>query len=191
MCEDEGCARSYKMGGYLRAQGLTDERTFRITIFTQAHGPLPGFASSLECPSKIFSLGPPPLILKNCVGCHRRYYHNYIVHKGDSFRTYYPGYSLSLIQINEHVYVERAVCESFATMMSTAWYALSACPFRRNSVVIPGFLQPIAPGTTPFPQNVRPTSRLIGLTWNLTSTTCGTHSFYTLCLTDTKNAGKP
>ena len=44
------------------------------------------------------------------------------MHKDDSFRTYYPGYTLSLIQINEHVYIERVVCESFATMMSTAWY---------------------------------------------------------------------
>jgi hypothetical protein len=59
------------------------------------------------------------------IDCHRRYYHNYIVHKGDSFRTYYPGQTLPLIQINEHVYIERIVCESFATMMSTAWYVFS------------------------------------------------------------------
>lgn len=40
---------------------------------------------------------------------------------GESFRTYYPGSTVQLIQINEHIYVERAVCETFATMMSNAW----------------------------------------------------------------------
>ena len=53
--------------------------------------------------------------------CKRRYYHNYIVHSGEALRTYYPGSTIQLIQISEHIYMERAVCENFATMMSTAW----------------------------------------------------------------------
>jgi len=129
LCEEESCARSYKTGGYPQPRELTDEQTFRVTVFTQAYGPLPGFASSLECPSKVFPLVLPWFALTNRVDCRRRYYHNYIVHKDDSFRTYYPGYTLSLIQINEHVYIERVVCESFATMMSTAWYVFSVLSY--------------------------------------------------------------
>jgi len=59
ICEEESCARSYKTGGYLQSRELADERTFRITVFTRAYGPLPGFASSLECPSRIFPLISP------------------------------------------------------------------------------------------------------------------------------------
>jgi hypothetical protein len=55
------------------------------------------------------------------IACHKRYYHNYIVHMGESFRTYYPASTIQLIQINEHTYIERAVCENFATMMANAW----------------------------------------------------------------------
>jgi len=56
LCEEESCARSYKTGGYLQPRELIDERTFRITVFTRTYGPLPGFASSLECPSRLFLL---------------------------------------------------------------------------------------------------------------------------------------
>jgi len=59
LCEEESCAHSYKTGGYLQSRELTDERTFCITVFTQAYGPLPGFASSLECPSRLPPLVPP------------------------------------------------------------------------------------------------------------------------------------
>ena len=53
ICEEESCARGYKTStGYLQPQELGDERVYQVTVFTQAYGPLPGYAASLACPSK-------------------------------------------------------------------------------------------------------------------------------------------
>jgi hypothetical protein len=54
LCEEESCARGYKTSaGYVRPQELGDEKVYEVTVFTQAYGPLPGYAASLACPSKL------------------------------------------------------------------------------------------------------------------------------------------
>ena len=59
ICEEESCTRSYKTGGYPQPQPLANEQNFWVTVFTQMYGPLPGFTSSLECPSMVFSFRLP------------------------------------------------------------------------------------------------------------------------------------
>ena len=60
LCEEENCARGYKTSaGYLQPQELGEERVYQVTVFTQAYGPLPGYAASLACPSKFIYLVSP------------------------------------------------------------------------------------------------------------------------------------
>ena len=50
-----------------------------------------------------------------------RYYHNYYVHGGATKRTYYPGL-FRFIQCSKKVFIEKDLCERFATQMAIAWY---------------------------------------------------------------------
>lgn len=53
VCEEGNCMHSYKTSAdHRQPQELGDERVYGITVFTQAHGPLPGYAASLACPSE-------------------------------------------------------------------------------------------------------------------------------------------
>ena len=53
VCEEGSCTQGYKTSAdYRQPQELSDERVYPVTVFTQAHGPLPGYAASLACPSE-------------------------------------------------------------------------------------------------------------------------------------------
>lgn len=126
-CQEASCAHGYKTSRYyFDSQELTNERSYPVTVFTCNYGPLPGFAASLACPSMLPEVLFALVLTGLVTACHRQYYHNYVVHQDESTRTYYGGHSLQLIQINEHVYIECAPCEQFATMMATAWLVLYA-----------------------------------------------------------------
>ncbi|KAF9511609.1 hypothetical protein BS47DRAFT_1346637 [Hydnum rufescens UP504] len=66
-----------------------------------------------------------------CCNCHQRYYHNYVVHKETSTRTYYPGVP-EIIQLATHYFAESALLEFFATQMAFAWVSAENCSWVYN-----------------------------------------------------------
>lgn len=57
--------------------------------------------------------------------CNTRYYPNYYVQNArspDAVRIYYNT-PINYIQSSQHFYIASSLCELFATMMVTSWYA--------------------------------------------------------------------
>ncbi|KAJ7164484.1 hypothetical protein C8R46DRAFT_901653 [Mycena filopes] len=86
---------------------LTEPMTHKATLYTAKNGALPVYSSSLYCRQ-----------------CHRRYYHNYYVHKSSSLRTYYGGVP-NVIQVAQHFFVESTLLELFANGMVFGWLSAS------------------------------------------------------------------
>ncbi|TFK59183.1 hypothetical protein BDN72DRAFT_906089 [Pluteus cervinus] len=68
-----------------------------------------------------------------CQECHIRYYHNHYVVNGT--RVYYgPAYIPQFIQIEDHAFVEHALCELFTTQMLYAWVSSQNCAKIFNAI---------------------------------------------------------
>ncbi|KAF9518066.1 hypothetical protein BS47DRAFT_1338638 [Hydnum rufescens UP504] len=87
-------------------QQLGDHMCHKAVLFTLQEGALPIFSTS--------------------VYCHSIYYHNYVVHKETSTRTYYPGVP-EIIQLATYYFAESALLEFFATQMAFAWVSAENC----------------------------------------------------------------
>ncbi|KAF7354501.1 hypothetical protein MVEN_01139400 [Mycena venus] len=60
------------------------------------------------------------------VVCHRRYHHNYYVHKESSLRTYYGGVP-DVVQVAQHFFIESALLELFSNCMAFGWLSGTNC----------------------------------------------------------------
>ncbi|KAI0360950.1 hypothetical protein OH77DRAFT_1392352 [Trametes cingulata] len=89
---------------------LKEPLSYEAVVFTRDLGPLP---------AKVVSL--------YCRGCKSRYYHNYYVHADASTRTYYGDVLPKFIQITQHYFIAREVCEMFATLMNISWTSATNC----------------------------------------------------------------
>ncbi|KAJ7118529.1 hypothetical protein C8R43DRAFT_1137271 [Mycena crocata] len=58
--------------------------------------------------------------------CNRRYYHNYVVHKETSLRTYYGGVP-DVVQVAQHFFIESALLELFTNNMVFGWLSATNC----------------------------------------------------------------
>jgi len=63
-----------------------------------------------------------PLWLTNLQGCKTTYHPNYYIHSNALVRTYYQDNAPSVLHISQRLFVEAAVCELFAVMMTVSWY---------------------------------------------------------------------
>ncbi|KAL1937345.1 hypothetical protein VTO73DRAFT_13806 [Trametes versicolor] len=117
VCCDPGCSAkpvgrpaACSDGVEYAPRQLGEPLSHDIVVFTRDLGPLPATALSLYCRE-----------------CNSRYYHNYYVHSSASTRTYYTGAIPDFVQITQHYYVAREVCEMFATLMNVSWTSATNC----------------------------------------------------------------
>ncbi|KAH6907643.1 hypothetical protein BKA70DRAFT_1104746 [Coprinopsis sp. MPI-PUGE-AT-0042] len=90
---------------------LTEPASHRASLFTLDRGALPVYTTSLYCRA-----------------CHRRYYHNYVVHANPAVnsRTYYPGVP-DVLQVAEHFFVDVTLLELFANGKMFGWLSSLNC----------------------------------------------------------------
>ncbi|KAJ7254456.1 hypothetical protein C8J57DRAFT_1035565, partial [Mycena rebaudengoi] len=96
VCQDPSCS---KYCAHENIMTLSEPMTHKSTLHTLRNGALLVYTTSLYCR-----------------GCHRRYCHNYFVHKTSSLGTYYGGVPQN-IQVAQHFFVESPLLELFANGM--------------------------------------------------------------------------
>ncbi|KAI0072019.1 hypothetical protein K474DRAFT_462626 [Panus rudis PR-1116 ss-1] len=99
-CMDPECAGHH----FGETRELSDLRSIRVTVFTQAWGPVPSWLYSAACK-----------------GCKTRYYPTYYVHHQRSLRTHYLGAVPPFIHVTMHTLIETTLCERFRLSMTCAW----------------------------------------------------------------------
>ncbi|KAH6894811.1 hypothetical protein BKA70DRAFT_1375758 [Coprinopsis sp. MPI-PUGE-AT-0042] len=105
-CLTDGCPQSSHNPNVLT---LTEPASHRASLFTLDRGALPVYTTSLY-------------------SCHRRYYHNYVVHANPDVnsRTYYPGVP-DVLQVAEHFFVDVTLLELFANGKMFGWLSSLNC----------------------------------------------------------------
>lgn len=125
VCIGPTCAQQlFSNSTVFRDRELVEPLTFPITLFTKEFGAVPGYATSWYCRSKYhYYLASSPITFL-APECNTRYYPNYYVHTRATIRSYYREEETSFIQTSQHFYMAAELCELFATMMVTSWYAI-------------------------------------------------------------------
>lgn len=99
---------------------LTEPVTHKASLFTLSEGSLPVFTTSLYCRGTSSRYILSVRLLHASSGCHRRYYHNFDVHKQSSTRRYYEGVP-GVLQAAQHFFIESDLLEFFANGKVFGW----------------------------------------------------------------------
>ncbi|PPQ67448.1 hypothetical protein CVT26_007242 [Gymnopilus dilepis] len=126
-CRKAGC-RNQRDSDEVKT--LSEPVTHKATLFTLREGALPVYSTY----SSTYALR---MLTADAAGCHRRYYHNYSVHKQSSSREYYGGVP-EVIQVSQHFFMESSLLELFAVGKNLGWLSSLNCSKIYNECL--GFL---------------------------------------------------
>jgi hypothetical protein len=118
-CVDPGCTRRVRGTDQLIERDLTKGSTFAVTVFTRDLGPVPGRSFSQYCDGE-FRLSINIIVYlttHHSTECNTRYHPTFYIHRDASTRTYYQPDTVEFIGAGQHLWLERSLCELFATMM--------------------------------------------------------------------------